>query len=164
MYKITMYWPCLLTKFHNFSVYLISGTQVPNWSISMDDKVKLTKCQNHHHHGVYLTCGPTRQDLRPSGQRGQLAGPTPRPVGQGLRWFILSLGCHASTRGGEAWVGGGCSTQSADQLAWPAGHHLASNRPPQVGGGPIHHYKYPLAVKVKIPHSTCSSPLVKVPV
>jgi hypothetical protein len=26
-------------------------TLVPNWSISRDDKVKLTKCQNHHHHG-----------------------------------------------------------------------------------------------------------------
>jgi hypothetical protein len=24
---------------------------VLNWSISRDDKVKLTKCQNHHHHG-----------------------------------------------------------------------------------------------------------------
>jgi hypothetical protein len=24
---------------------------VPNWSISRDDKVKLTKYQNHHHHG-----------------------------------------------------------------------------------------------------------------
>jgi hypothetical protein len=47
-----MYSPCLLTYFHDFNVYLILGTSVPNWSISMDDKVKLTKCQNHHHHGA----------------------------------------------------------------------------------------------------------------
>jgi hypothetical protein len=45
-----------------------------------------------------------------------------------------------------------------------SGHHLVPNRPLQVGGGPIHPYKYPLTVKVEIPHSTCSSPLVKVPV
>jgi hypothetical protein len=51
MYKITMYSPCLLTEFHDFSIYLISGTYVLNWFILRDDKVKLTKCQNHHHHG-----------------------------------------------------------------------------------------------------------------
>jgi hypothetical protein len=56
MYGITMYSPCLLTWFHDFSVYLISGTYVTNWSISRDDKVKLIKYQNHHHHmGVFDT-------------------------------------------------------------------------------------------------------------
>jgi hypothetical protein len=28
-------------------------------------------------------------------------------------------------------------------VAWLAGHHLAPNQPLQVGGGPIHPYKYP---------------------
>jgi hypothetical protein len=59
-------------------------------------------------------------------------------------------------------VGGYRSTWAADHVAWPVGHHLAPNRPLQVGGGPIHPYKYPLMVKVEIPQSTCSSPLVKV--
>jgi hypothetical protein len=42
--------------------------------------------------GVYLTRGPS--------------GPDPRPTGQGSRRFGPSLGCHASTRVGEAWVSG----------------------------------------------------------
>jgi hypothetical protein len=36
-------------------------------------------------------------------------------------------------------VSGGRSTW----LAWPPSHHLAPNRPLQVGGGLIHPYKYP---------------------
>jgi hypothetical protein len=40
-------------------------------------------------------------------------------------------------------VSGGHST-------WPAGHHLLPSRPLQVGGGPIHPYKDPLAAKVEI--------------
>jgi hypothetical protein len=59
-------------------------------------------------------------------------------------------------------VGGGRSTRPVGHMAWLAGHHLVPNRPLQVGGGPIHPYKKPAHVKVKIPHSTCSSPLVKV--
>jgi hypothetical protein len=88
--------------------------------------------------GVYLTCGPNGSDPRPSGQRGWLAGPTPWPADEGLTRFGPSLGCHASTQGGEA----------------------------RVIGGPIDPYKYPppLTVKVEEPHSTCSSPLVKVSV
>jgi hypothetical protein len=53
-------------------------------------------------------------------------------------------------------VGGGRSTQ-------PPGH-VVPNRPLEVGGGPIHPYKYPLMVKVDTPHSFYSPPLVKVPV
>jgi hypothetical protein len=51
-----------------------------------------------------------------------------------------------------------------DRSTRPTGHHLTPNRPLQVGGGPIRPYKYPLAVKVDTPHSTCSSPIVKVPI
>jgi hypothetical protein len=47
-------------------------------------------------------------------------------------------------------------------VAWPTNHYLASNQPPQVGGGHIHPYKYHLTVKVEIPYSSCSSPLVKI--
>jgi hypothetical protein len=40
-------------------------------------------------------------------------------------------------------VRGGCYTQTVSHVAWPPGHHPAPNRPLQVGGGPIHPYKYP---------------------
>jgi hypothetical protein len=40
-------------------------------------------------------------------------------------------------------VSGGRSTWPAGHIAWPPGHHLAPNHPLQVGGGPIHPYKYP---------------------
>jgi hypothetical protein len=40
-------------------------------------------------------------------------------------------------------VGGGSSTQPAGHVAWLPSHHLAPNRALQVGGGPIHPYKYP---------------------
>jgi hypothetical protein len=94
-----------------------------------------------------LTRGTSGPDPRLSGPRGRPAGPTPWPIGQGLRQFDSSLGCHTSTRGGEARVmekvGGGRSTRSVGHVAWPPDHHLVPNRPLQVGGGPIHPYKYP---------------------
>jgi hypothetical protein len=94
----------------------------------MNDKVNLTKYQNHHHHrGVFDTC---TKWTRPQAKWAYgLAG-------QGLRRFGPSLGCHTSTQGGEARVGGGRSTQ-------PPSQHLVPYRPLQVGGGHIHPYKYP---------------------
>jgi hypothetical protein len=56
----------------------------------MDYKVKLIKCQNEHHHGGYLTCGP-------SGPRGRLTGPTPWPTGHGLSQLGPGLDWHIST-------------------------------------------------------------------
>jgi hypothetical protein len=48
---------------------------VQNWSISRDDKVKLIKCQNHHHHGgVFDTW---TEWVKPQAKRGQ--GPAGRP-------------------------------------------------------------------------------------
>jgi hypothetical protein len=38
MYEITMYLPYLLTYFYDFTVYSISGTYVPNCSISRNYK------------------------------------------------------------------------------------------------------------------------------
>jgi hypothetical protein len=114
--------------------------------------------------GVYLTRGPGGPDPRLRRQRCRPAGPTPWLVDQVLRWFGPILGCHASTWGGEARIGGGRSTRLASHVPWLVGHHLAPNQPLQVGGGPVHPDKYPLMVKVEIPHSTCSSTLVKVPV
>jgi hypothetical protein len=93
------------------------------------------------------------------GRVGPGAGPTPWPAGRGLRRFDPSHGCHESTRG-DGRVGGDRSSRPVGHVAWPPSLHLAPNRPLQVGGGPIHRYKYPLVVKVDTPHSMCSSPLV----
>jgi hypothetical protein len=101
-------------------------------------------------------------DPRPSGPGGWPAGPTPWSDGQGLRGFDSKLGCHASTRGGEARVGGRRSTQPANHVAWPPSHHLAPNRLLQVDGGPIHPYKYPPPLTMKVDtHHTLEIPLAK---
>jgi hypothetical protein len=88
----------------------------------MDDKVKLTKCQNHHHRGgVFDTC---TMWTRPQAEWAQ------GPAGQGLRQFGLSLGCHTSTRGGEAQVSKEHRWRPLHRVghvAWPADHHLAPN-------------------------------------
>jgi hypothetical protein len=74
-------------------------------------------------------------------------------VGQTAGWLGPGAGRPARVWGGSAWalvatrlheekpesvekVDGGCSTR-------PVGHHLVPNWPLQVGGGPIHPYKYP---------------------
>jgi hypothetical protein len=107
-----------------------------------------------------LTHGPSGPDRRMSGPRGWPTSTTHWPACQGLRRFSPSLGFHASIQGGEARVSGGRSTRSAGHVACPAGHHLEPNRHLQVGGGPIQPYKYPLMVKVNMPHSFCNPPLV----
>jgi hypothetical protein len=61
---------------------------VLNRSISRDDKVKLTKCQNHHHHGVYLTYGPSGLNPRPKGPKGWPAKLLGRPI-----MFYVGLAC-----------------------------------------------------------------------
>jgi hypothetical protein len=55
---------------------------VLNWSISRDDKVKLTRCQNHHNHrGVFDTW---TKWVKPQAERAQ--GPAGRPA-----MFYVSL-------------------------------------------------------------------------
>jgi hypothetical protein len=59
-------------------------------------------------------------------------------------WVLVATRLHEEEKPESVEkVGGGHSTRSAGYVAWLAGHHLASNRPLQVGGGPIHPYKYP---------------------
>jgi hypothetical protein len=54
-----------------------------NWSISGDDKLKLTKCQNHHHHGgVFDTW---TEWVKPQAERAQ--GPVGRP------YFLVDRPC-----------------------------------------------------------------------
>jgi hypothetical protein len=73
--------------------------------------------------GVHLTCGPSGPDPRPSGPRGRPTDPSPWPVSQGLRRYGLSLGCHASTWGGEAWVSGGPIHPYKYPSRWKSTHH-----------------------------------------
>jgi hypothetical protein len=70
MYKITMYSPCLLTYFHNFSVYLISGTYVLNWSISRNYKEIWNSNKIGVTAGMYLTQAGSVQRSLTSGPRG----------------------------------------------------------------------------------------------
>jgi hypothetical protein len=109
----------------------------------MDDKVMLTKCQNHQYHRGVL--GTWTKWARPQAEWVQ--GPIDRPnsmAGQpGLRRFSLSLGCHASAEGGERQDGGESRWRPPSCVAWPPGLHLTPNRLLLVGGGPIHPYKYP---------------------
>jgi hypothetical protein len=55
----------------------------------MDDKVKLTKCQNRHHHGGVFDKWTKWARPQAEWARGS--------AGQGLRRFDPCLGWHAST-------------------------------------------------------------------
>jgi hypothetical protein len=129
--------------------------------------VRLTKCQIIITTGVYFRHGPSGSDPWPSGQRGRPASPTPWPAGwPGFEVIQIKpwLPRVYTKRRSPSWWR---PLHSApDHVAWLTGHHLAPNRPLQVSGGSIHPYKYPPppTVKVEAPQSTCSSPLVKVPV
>jgi hypothetical protein len=114
---------------------LISGALLKHWSISRDDKVKLTKCQNHYHHGgVFDTW---TKSVKPQDEWAQrLAGRTNPLAGRpGLKCSPLLCG-HVSTQEDEDQGGGSRSTWSAGDMARPVGHHLASYRISQVGGAP----------------------------
>jgi hypothetical protein len=66
--------------------------------------VKLTKCQNHHHHGgVFDTWN---EWAKPRAERAQ------GPAGQGLSQFDPRLRGHVSTREDEGQGGGSRSTRS----------------------------------------------------
>jgi hypothetical protein len=68
-------------------------------------------------------------DPRPSGPRGQPAGPTPSPVGQALRWFGPGLDGHITTSVHKEYprleVGGGREKWLVGHVdGWPAVHLL----------------------------------------
>jgi hypothetical protein len=141
--------------------------------------VKLTKCQNHHHHGVYLAHRPSGPNPGPNGPRGRPAGPTPwlasRPNSlagwPGLKpfWPMASWTClHLKRKAMAVEKGsGGRSTRPAGHVARPAGQHLVSYRLSQVGGAPPQPYKYPPPVEIRIhtplhENSTCKALILSV--
>jgi hypothetical protein len=90
---------------------------VSNWSISTDDKVKLTKCQNHHHHGgVFDTW---TEWAKPQSERGLGAG-------QVLSQFGPRLCGHVSTREEEGQDSRSHSTWLAGHMLRPVGRHMVS--------------------------------------
>jgi hypothetical protein len=66
--------------FHDFSVYLISGTLVSNWSISRNYNENGNSTKISVTPGLYLTRGGTMQRPLTSGPRGWLASPTLQPL------------------------------------------------------------------------------------
>jgi hypothetical protein len=48
--KMTMLTPYLLNEFHDFSVYLISGSRNGIWNFSRDKRVNSTKYKKECHH------------------------------------------------------------------------------------------------------------------
>jgi hypothetical protein len=159
-----MYSPCLLTHFHNFSVYLISVTLVPNWSISRNYKKNWNSTKISVTPGMHrrLCAKATDQWAQgwPSGQTPWPAGPTLQSLTGWLHEHALQ---EAVTRNPKLEVSG-------SQTQWPPGHVsrpantwcvtnlIKSVTPPWT---PVN---TPLPVEFKIPHTTYSSPLVKVPV
>jgi hypothetical protein len=89
-----------------------------------------------------LTRGPRGW---PADQTPWLVGPTLQPLTGLLHGHALQ---EVVTRNSKLEVGG-------SRTRLPVGQHLACN-------SSLDHYKYPLSMEFKTPHSTCSSPLVKV--
>jgi hypothetical protein len=168
MYEITMYSPYLLTKFHDFSIYLISGTYVPNWSISRNYKEMWNSTKLSVTPGMHLTwrghvqrplaCGPSGW---PTGQTPWPAGPTLQPPKSFLGSDTLQEVVEWNPRPG---VSGGRAPCLAGHMARSAGQHLVNYQLNQVGNRSWDSYKYPPADGIHTAHSTCSSPLVKVSV
>jgi hypothetical protein len=90
-----MYSPCLLIYFHDFSVYLISGTYVSNWSISRNYKENWNSTKISVITGMHLTRGGSVQRSLTSEPRGWLNGQTPWPVGPTLQPLTGLLHGHA---------------------------------------------------------------------
>jgi hypothetical protein len=86
--------------------------------------------------GVYLTCGPTRTDPRPSGPRGQPAGRPGFDVVRLEPWLPRVYTRRSPSR----WR---ALHQPAGYMAWSPNHYPVPNWPLQVSGGSIHPYKYP---------------------
>jgi hypothetical protein len=117
---------------------------------------------------MYLTQGGSVQMLLTSGPRWCPAGQTPLSANLTLQPLMGQL--HGDTLQEQVTgnpkpnVGGGQTPWLPGHVARPAGHHIVSYQLNQVGYPSLDPYKYPLPVEIKTPHSSCSSPLVKVSV
>jgi hypothetical protein len=99
------------------------------------------------------------QRLLTSGPRGWPTSQTPWPADPILQ--PLAIWLHGDTLQ-EAVEGNPKLKVGGGGTPWPAGHHLVCYRLNQVGNPSLDPYKYPLPVKIKATHTSCSSSLVKV--
>jgi hypothetical protein len=117
---------------------------------------------------MHLTRRGSVQSPLTSGLRGWAGGQTPWPAGptlQPLTGFLHGHTLHeAVTRNLKLEVSGSQTRWLADHMARLTGQHLMCYLINQVSNSSFDPYKYPLLMEFKTPHSTCSSPLVKVPV
>jgi hypothetical protein len=108
---------------------------------------------------VYLTRGPSGPDPKPSGPRGR-----PARVWGGSTRALVSMRLHKEEKAESVKnVGGGRSTWPATWVGRPATTWCQTDLSMSVEV-PFTPINTPLMVKVKKSYSTCSSPLVKVPV
>jgi hypothetical protein len=130
---------------------------VPNWSISRNYKEIWNSTKISVTPGVHLTRGDSVQKPLTNGPHGWLASQSPWSIGPTLQHLTGCLGNdalqEAVIRNLRPTVRGGRATWSADHVA-----RLAGQTPP---GTPIS-TPPPLPMEFNTPHSTCSSPLVKV--
>jgi hypothetical protein len=96
-----------------------------------------------------LTCGPS----------GWLAGPTLQPPMSFLGGDAFQEVVEWKPRPG---VRGGHDPWPVGHVARPVGQHLVNYRLNRFGNCSWDSNKYLLPMELKTPHSTCSSPLVKV--
>jgi hypothetical protein len=142
---------------------------VPNWSISRDDKVKLIKCQNHHHHGGVFdmwTKWARPQAKWAKGSAGRPNSSTGWPgfeVVQSQPWLPRLYMRRRSLSRWRKSVQAAPPNQSTTwhgrpTITWRQTHLSKSVE------APFTHINTPHMVKFEVPHSTCSSPLVNVPI
>jgi hypothetical protein len=144
---------------------------VLSWSISRDDKLKLTNVKIISNTGVHETCRPSGARPRPSRPRGRSAGPTSWPVAQSLSRFSPRLDGHVATS-----VHKGYPTLEVSGIReeWPTGHvdrcpaiHLLQTDLVKSVQAPLCLYKRPLMMKVDThtPHYgdfTCKAHILSV--
>jgi hypothetical protein len=115
---------------------------------------------------MHLTRGGSVQRPLTSDPRGWSTGQTPWPADPTLQPLMGRHHGHALqeavTRNPKLEVSGSWTRWLPGHVARPTGQHLAFYRLNLVGNSSLDPYKYPLPMEFKIPHSTCSSPLVNV--
>jgi hypothetical protein len=134
---------------------------VPNWSISRNYKEIWNSSKISVTPGMHLTRGGRVQKPLMCGPSGWPVGQTPWPTSPALQSLVSFLGGDVLQEAVE-WnsrlgVGGGHDP-------WPVDQRSVNHRCNQVGNCSWDSYKYPHADGIHTPHSTCSSPLVKVSV
>jgi hypothetical protein len=101
MYEITMYLPCLLTYFHDFSVYSILGTYVPNWSILRNYKNIWNSTKDSVTIGMFVTRKPRGAKPQVKGAQGPADQPNPmadRPHFESVQAETWRLHSHVGSQ------------------------------------------------------------------